>query len=267
MNAIFSVFHKNFYTPKNSIIKPILVGLDKNSIALKTTKKIFRDDNGENISVLNPFFCELTALFWVWKNFDQRDDEIVGMAHYRRYLFEKNSTHVSTKLKKIYYRFSNLFLSDADKIQINIASKIASQKSIEKILQSHDLILPFPIHFRNQNNEVISVKEHYQSEHSGNDWLLIEKILKKNHPDYSKTFDNYQNGKKSMICNMFITRRDIMNKYCEWLFPNIFEFYEETSISTDSYQARSVGFIAERLQNIYFLHNFEENKIYYMNQY
>ncbi len=39
------------------------------------------DDTGENISALNPYYNELTGLYWVWKN---TDHEFSGICHYRR---------------------------------------------------------------------------------------------------------------------------------------------------------------------------------------
>lgn len=46
----------------------------------------FRDDSGDNISIENPYYGELSGMYWVWKNTMIHDDDIIGFCHYNKCL-------------------------------------------------------------------------------------------------------------------------------------------------------------------------------------
>ena len=75
------VFHNDVYIP-------IHVGRSE-SIYKDEMSDMVGDDTGDNISKKNPYYCELTAQYWAWKN--MRDTEYIGLCHYRRY-FETEIT-------------------------------------------------------------------------------------------------------------------------------------------------------------------------------
>ena len=174
------------------------------------------DDTGDNISYKNPQFCELTALYWIWKN---TNDPIVGMCHYRRH-FRLNEEEIS-------------ILFD----------------------EGYDVILTVPIiHYPD-------VFTQYSHVHEPDDWKVMVSGVEEISPEYSDTLDRIEKGQFYCGYNMMITRRDIFDKYCEWVFP-ILEYCErECKPRTDKYQNRFVGFLAERLLTTYFWYNRDKYRI------
>jgi hypothetical protein len=62
---IVVAMHKKYKVPKDDIYLPLHVGAEgKEDIGFTG------DNTGENISIKNPFWCELTGLYWAWKNLD-----------------------------------------------------------------------------------------------------------------------------------------------------------------------------------------------------
>ena len=71
--------HKPYRMPQDSMYLPLQVGR-----ALADQDLGWQGDNtGDNISLKNPYYCELTGLYWAWKNLKA---DAIGLVHYRRFL-------------------------------------------------------------------------------------------------------------------------------------------------------------------------------------
>ena len=166
------------------------------------------DDTEDNISGKNRQFCELTALYWVWKN--SRED-IVGLEHYRRHFILPDN-----------------WLS---------------------IMQSNniDVILPTPLYV------APSLGENYRSRHVEEDWHCMMSIIRELYPDrYEAANAFFENTSVYSPCNMFIMKKAVLDEYCEWLFPILFECEKRIGQHGDTYQNRYPGFMSERLLSFYF---------------
>lgn len=88
--------HRSCSIPKSPYYLPIQVGRSLNeTISVKSkqiSKNVIADNTGDNISKLNPYFCELTAIYWAWKNYlSIGNPKRIGFCHYRRFFLDINT--------------------------------------------------------------------------------------------------------------------------------------------------------------------------------
>lgn len=208
---------KEYDYPKDSGYFPIHLGRSISASNLK----IEGDDTGDSISHLNANFSELTGLYWLWKN---STDDYVGLVHYRRYFKAVNDKSVFVK-----------------------KSPIATSNELELLLSSCDIIVPRPRFYI-----VDTVKSHYLHSHHEGDLLILQNLINEMCPEYGLNFENVFKRRYLTLFNMFFTRKEICNEYCEWLFPLLFELEKRIPYQAyDAYQARVFGFLAERLFNVW----------------
>ena len=79
---IYTMTHKKFLEPQDSIYVPLHVGrAEAEDLGYQG------DDEGDSISGWNKYYGELTGVYWVWKN--EKEADIIGICHYRRYFMNK----------------------------------------------------------------------------------------------------------------------------------------------------------------------------------
>lgn len=226
---IYIATHKKFNEPNLEGYIPIQVG------ASLGEKLPYLADNStpDNISSKNKNYCELTALYWIWKN-DKSD--IVGLTHYRRY-FYKN---------KLSNKFENLL----------------DIQEISEILENYDIILPKQFKLK------YTIEKQYQLCHQHvEDLHECGKIIEEKYPEYVEAFNYTLKQKKIYACNMFITKKEKLDNYMQWLFDILFELEKRIDITEyNAYNQRVFGFLSERLFNVW-IHKNNDMKIKEMTVY
>ncbi len=208
---------------------PIQVGKE-----LSTAELPMQGDNtGDNISRKNASYCELTGLYWAWKNL--KDIDVIGLCHYRRFFdFHKQS------LKSL--PCTNVHPKNSNEINLSIP------ESIIRYVKDGGIIVP------RCNNYEYSLFVDYCQCHISEDIKTLENIVKSTTaPRYTEAFDKViHRGHKLIPFNMFIISWKEFDKYCNWIFP-ILENCEKHINTTfyKTYQKRVFGYMSERLLNVY----------------
>lgn len=208
--------HKKYWMPKDGIYLPIHVGREG-----KADLGYLGDNTGDNISAKNANYCELTGLYWAWKNLKY---DYIGLCHYRRYFADKN-LHTNNAEKK--------------------KAVILHRQDYEKLLREYDIILPVK-----RNYYIETVRSQYEHAHNKRDLDEAEKIVSELYPEYSEAFAKVMGRTKLHILNMFVMKKALFDEYCSWLFSILFELEKRIDIiNYNQYEARVFGFISERLFN------------------
>lgn len=235
---IFTCYHKECELINNEIVKPIQVNKYKNEYRFLD----ITDDSGENISYKNPIYCEMTALYWMWKNCHK--ESYLGLFHYRRLLM------LNTKFNKrneiTIMKFDDRFLDFG-----------LNEDNIEEMMGTYDLILPKPVEFK------VNLYEQYRNGymHRIEHLDLALNFIARNYKEYIPYINKFKNSYSGFFCNLFIMKKEILDKYCEWLFP-ILE-YVENEVDYKNYsfhEKRFIGFISERLFTIYLFKLLDEKR-------
>ena len=202
--------HKPYRMPEDKMYLPCQVGAEG-----KAPIEGFTPDNtGDNISSLNKMYCELTGLYWAWKNLDA---DYIGLVHYRR-LFKGRDGFLSY------------------------------EEAITKLSRAK-LIVPVKRRYY-----IETLYSHYVHTHRAKELDLTREILSERRPGEVRFFDKAMKQTWGYMFNMMIMPRDMLSEYCSWLFPIIDELVERMGEEQLSdFDLRYPGRISELLFNCWIL--------------
>lgn len=236
---ILIAFHKPYTTVKSELFAPIHVGREiafeknKDGIINKEDynwliENTIGDNTGDNISSLNRNFCELTAIYWAWKNYDKLGNpEYVGLMHYRTF-FDFCKFAKINKLKDIENNF------------------FYNKEFFNYILSSYDGVIAKSIDLVNISK--FAKIEDYKNviENTYKDYLYI---VNDKYPQLVPAINYFKQNRGVHFKNMFILKKEDFMEYCELLFNILNDIQKEKNYDDKS---RMLGYIAEKISSIIF---------------
>ena len=207
--------HKKYRMPKDEMYLPVHVG----AAGKESIEGYQRDDVGENISDLNPYFCELTGLYWAWKNLES---DYIGLAHYRR--------HFS----------SNPHSKDP-------WDGVLKKRDIEDDLGRIKIFVP-----SKRRYWIETLYSHYAHTHHIYQLDETRKIIEEKYPVYVESFDIAVKRRWGYMFNMMIIESGLYNEYCSWLFDILFELKNRLGENgLTPFHSRYYGRISEIIFNVW----------------
>ena len=228
---LYVTTHKRFILPENgdkALFVPILCGAqnydpakDDGPTGPNAILPSLGDNTGDNISEKNPYYSELTGLYWIWK--EGEDADYIGINHYRRY-----------------------FLENGD------SENFITRQTILSDLENYDFLVHGPGSDEEVwYNEDFSVYNGYKEMHNIRDLDNALEACKNLFPDIYDAV-NYEVHNCTCMClhNLMLCKQELYKEYCSWLFPILFEVEERADFDKDydsDYQQRVCAFLPERL--------------------
>ncbi len=208
--AVYIAAHKAFQVPTESGYIPLQVGAEG-----KADLGYTPDNTGDHISAKNPHYCELTGVYWVWKN---TADPYKGLVHYRRYFRGKQGR-----------------LTEAE---------------IADLLKESDILLPRQEILRESAYEEFCLHSGYEK-----DLISLRRAVAAVDAAVLPAYDTVMAGNRLHLYNMLITTGAEFDAYCAWLFAVLGELEKSVDMTGYTpYQQRLYGFLSERLLNVWVTH-------------
>lgn len=211
--------HKKYQMPSDKIYIPLHVGAEgkKDEKGNILDLGYVKDNTGDNISCMNPFFCELTGLYWAWKNLVA---DYIGLVHYRRHFSMRNKAGFENVLS---YSELRPYLG---KIKVFVPGK--------------------------RRYYIESLYSHYGHTHYLSHLDETRKIIARKYPEYISSYDKVIKRTYGYMFNMMIMERKLIDNYCCWLFDILFELGKRINIDgLSGFQGRYYGRVSEIIFNVW----------------
>ena len=234
--------HKAFPMPTDKMYIPLHVGaegkVDESGNPLNLGFQ--KDNTGDNISERNAQFCELTGLYWAWKNLNA---DYIGLVHYRRH-----------------FRGLNKRKND------NLFENVLTYKQVRPLLDRYKVIVP-----KKRRYYIETLEQHYAHNHFIEELNTAKEIMLEKYPEYAEAYEKALGRTWGYMFNMMILRKDLLDEYCTWLFNILFEMTDRldkknsgnnyAGRNLSSFENRFPGRVSERIFNVWLEYQLQIGRI------
>ncbi len=208
--------HKPYRMPTDPVYLPLHVGA---ALHPDVCQDMQGDDEGDSISEKNPYYCELTGLYWLWKNCGSK---YKGIVHYRRHLGSP--------------AFMRRHAGDP-------FQRLVTAEELEPLLEKSGIVVA-----KRRNYYIETVYDHYAHTFEAAQFDACREVLADIKPDYVEAWDDLMLSKGAHIFNMFVMREDLFDAYCAFMFEVLEELERRHDpLQYDAFGARYLGRVSERL--------------------
>jgi len=217
------------------------------------------DDTGDNISEKRTSFCELTVLYWAWKNCDA---DYIGLSHYRRFL-----SFASHEIPGAALRcglMDNMCRANLEE------ARLLDEHYMRKEIEKYDLLRGWSYEVGKDTPGTLPARSirdswkvncpEYISEKNFDRLLMAIKRL---YPDFYEDAVEYMNGKEFLGFNCFIARREVVDDLCSFMFDILFYLEKRNVIDEEHFSEQNMrlpGYMGEWLFSIWNYHRTKQER-------
>jgi hypothetical protein len=247
---IFISCKNKYELVQSDIVRPIQTG---RGIATEIFEDMIGDNTGDNISKDNPRYNELSAQYWVWKNYEKvGNPDYIGFMHYRRhFVFDK-----SIETSSLTPWFKGMHIYTVNNYNQRCVNNLSDKNILNTISDNADcyVISPYDVSFF-EENQLRCMPEHFYETIPGMKkevWEVFYNTVKSLYPQYVDILDDFSNGSLMNCCNMFIMKKDLFFEYNDFCFNILKEVDRQIDSSKfDKQEQRFLGYLGEYVLSIF----------------
>lgn len=249
--------HKPSVLPDNSLMMPVQVGA---AIAANRMDGMMHDDDCDNISAKNPYYCELTAQYWAWKNLTA---DYYGLCHYRRFLCFRNVD--APRNLRGQFEASALNRYNLDRFGLE------DEAEMRAVIEANDIVCGPLQDVRklytprgNQPNALRHWIAHDRALIREKDLERMLDILTEVSPEVGSAAREYLNGKQFLGFNCFVMRKELFQEMCTIEFGVLEKLESQVDLTHYNQQLRRIyGFMGEIICSsyIYWIEKNRRNRV------